>query len=75
MEVKLEDLGKNIEKAVLTFWFVREGDIVEKGADLAEISTEKAVFTLSAPEKGRVVKMNVEEGADILPSDVLCVIE
>ncbi len=75
MEVKLADLGKNIEKAVLTFWFVKEGDIVEKGADLVEISTDKAVFTVPAPEKGKVVEINIEEGTDILPSDVLCVIK
>jgi len=75
MEVKLSDLGKNIEKATLTFWFVQEGDNVEKGADLAEVSTDKAVFTIPSPASGKVVKINIEEGADVSSSDVLCVIE
>ena len=75
MEVRLSDLGKNIEKATLTFWFVQEGSEVKKDDDLAEVSTDKAVFTLPSPASGKVVKINIEEGADISSSDILCIIE
>lgn len=75
MEVKLPFLAEGVEEATVSFWQVDEGDTVNEGDDLVEMSTSKAVFNVPAPVSGKVVEILVGEGDVVKVGDVLCIIE
>jgi 2-oxoisovalerate dehydrogenase E2 component (dihydrolipoyl transacylase) len=76
-DVKLPSLGEDAEEeeAVVAFWLVNEGDLVHKGDDLVELTTDKAAFTLPSPKQGRLVEIVAEEGDPVEVGDVLCMLE
>lgn len=75
-EVKLPSLGQDGEdEATVSFWLVSEGDLIKKGDDLIELSTDKASFTLPSPKKGALVEKLVEEGDTVHTGDILCMLE
>ncbi len=75
VEVKLPELGKDVEAATVSFWYRKEGDAVAAGADLVELTTEKTSFTLSAPEAGVLEKVFVPEGSRATTGQVLAQIK
>jgi len=75
MEMRLKDIVEEAREAVVTLWHAGEGDRVAKGDDLLEISTDKATFDVPAPCDGVLVRIAKTEGEDVLPDDVIAVIE
>ena len=71
----LPELGEGITKATVAFWHVKEGDQVQAGDEVCEVTTDKATFNVEAPAKGRVKKIAVKEGEDGLVGGVLGTIE
>lgn len=61
--------------AVVIAVAVSEGDVVEKGQAVVIVSAMKMETTLFAPFKGTVKKVNVAEGAKVMPGDILVDIE
>ena len=61
-EVKLPDLGEDIEEAEVTAVLVSKGDRVEAEQPLFELESEKAAFELPAPTAGVVAAIRVSEG-------------
>jgi len=57
-------LAANMEKGIIGKWLKKEGDKVEKGEPLYELSTDKAVFEVEAEESGFLRKILVEEGIE-----------
>lgn len=75
-EVKLPSLGEDADdEAFLSFWLAAEGEEVRKGDDLAELTTDKAAFTLPSPKKGVVVEHVAEEDETVRAGDVMCIME
>ncbi|MFH0792834.1 MAG: lipoyl domain-containing protein [bacterium] len=74
-EIRVPELGDGIEAANLQIWLVHEGHTVEKGTELAEMATEKAVFNIYAPHKGRVAKFHAREGEDVAVNGLLAEFE
>jgi pyruvate dehydrogenase E2 component (dihydrolipoamide acetyltransferase) len=74
-KVILPELGEDIKSAVLSYWHFGEGETVEEGEDLVELSTDKATFNIPAPASGRITKVFFEEGATVNVGDTLAVIE
>lgn len=74
-KVILPELGEGIEKATITYWYVNEGEHVEEGDNLVEVSTEKAVFNVPAPCSGIVSQIFFEEGQDANVGETIAVIE
>jgi len=75
-EIKLPSLGEDAEDvATVTFWLVAEGDRVQKGDDLVELTTDKAAFTVPSPRKGTMVEKLVDEDEEVRVGEPLCVIE
>ncbi len=62
-------------EATVSYWFAEEGDNVEKGSDLVEVTTDKATFTVPTPESGTLMEKKVAEGDAIHEGEVLCVFE
>ena len=76
VEVKLPPLGDDApDEAKLSFFFVDEGESIEKDDDLCEMVTDKATFNVPSPVSGIVKKVVVEEDDAVKVGDLLAVIE
>lgn len=73
-EVKLPDLGEGIEGAEVSYWIVSEGDFVNVGDDLVEMSTDKAVFNIHSPFSGTINEILVDEGDTIKVGETIAII-
>ena len=65
-EVFLPKLGQTVEEVTLVKWLVEDGAKVEKGQEILEVETDKAVFTVEATAKGTIHMGDFKEG-EVLP--------
>ena len=76
LEIKLPDLGDDATvEASVSHWFVGVGGHVAQGDDLVELTTDKAAFTVPAPESGSLLERAVETGDTIAVGDLLCILD
>src|SRR6188508_68927 len=61
-QIKLPNLGENIESGDVLTIFVSEGDTVKANQDLMEVETDKATMPVPAPQAGKITKILVGEG-------------
>ena len=54
----LPDLGEGLPDAEIVQWLVAEGDVIEEGQSMVEMSTAKAVVEVPSPYTGKVVKLH-----------------
>ncbi|MCX7928037.1 MAG: lipoyl domain-containing protein [Candidatus Omnitrophica bacterium] len=73
--VILPELGPAIEKAVVSFWFFKEGDQVKENEDLVELTTDKAAFNIPSPCNGILVEIFFREGDTVQVGEVLANIQ
>jgi pyruvate dehydrogenase E2 component (dihydrolipoamide acetyltransferase) len=64
-QIKLPNLGENIESGDVLSILVREGDTVTANQDLLEVETEKATMPIPSPNAGKITKILVSEGDTI----------
>ena len=62
-------------EATVSSWMAEEGDEVLEGADLIEMTTDKAAFTLPCPKTGTLTEKSVSEGDEVHVGDLIAVIE
>jgi pyruvate dehydrogenase E2 component (dihydrolipoyllysine-residue acetyltransferase) len=62
MQIKLPNLGENIESGDVLSILVGEGDTVKANQDLLEVETDKATMPIPAPQAGKITKILVSEG-------------
>jgi 2-oxoglutarate dehydrogenase E2 component (dihydrolipoamide succinyltransferase) len=74
VEIKVPTPGESISEVELTTWLVKDGDIVAKNQDLAEIESDKATLSLVAVEGGKL-KILVQAGTTIAVNAVACTID
>lgn len=60
--VILPELGENIEKATISYWYFKVGDNITKDEDLVELTTDKATFNLDCPCSGTLSQILLNEG-------------
>lgn len=75
IKVYLPQLGENITKATVSYWYAEEGATVVEGNDLVEVATDKATFNVPAPCSGTLIKIIVHEGDSAQPGEALATIE
>jgi 2-oxoglutarate dehydrogenase E2 component (dihydrolipoamide succinyltransferase) len=75
VKVSLPNLGEGIEKATVSYWYAEEGATVVEGAELVEVSTDKATFNVPAPCSGTLIEITAHEGDVIEVGAVLGVVE
>ncbi len=63
-KVILPELGENIEKATVSYWYFKVGDNVLKDEDLVELTTDKATFNLPCPCSGTLSQIILSEGQE-----------
>ena len=59
---RLPDLGEGLPDAEIIKWWVEEGQIIEAGETMVEMSTAKAVVELPAPHTGMIKKLHGQAG-------------
>src|SRR5215470_16868042 len=64
-QIKLPNLGENIESGDVLTIFVHEGDMVKADQDLLEVETDKATMPIPAPQAGKITKILIKEGDTI----------
>lgn len=74
-EVILESLASGMEEATINYWYFEEGDMVEEGADLAEVISEEGTFKITSPVSGVLGEVYFSEGETVSVGEVLCEIE
>lgn len=74
-EIYLPDLGENTDEATISYWHCEEGDHVDAGEDVVELTTEKAAFNVQAPCAGIITEIIAAEGTSVQSGDLLAVME
>lgn len=75
IEVVLEGLPSHIEEGTIQTWFFEEGDAVNEGDDLLEITTEEGTLTIQAASAGILAEVYYDEGEVVAKGEVLCTID
>lgn len=71
IEICMPKYGMSMEEGEVVNWFKKEGDVVKKGDEIAEIMESKANHTLEALESGTLEKIVVHEGEVALVGAVI----
>jgi pyruvate/2-oxoglutarate dehydrogenase complex dihydrolipoamide acyltransferase (E2) component len=74
-QVILPELGEQVKKATVTFWYFKVGDTVKENDDLVEMTTDKAAFIVPSPYSGILKEILVNESDVVQPGTALAVIE
>lgn len=75
IEVKVPELGENIERAEVLRVLVAEGDTLEAEQPVLELETDKATFELPASHAGRVKQVHVKTGDSITIGQTVLTLE
>jgi len=57
--------GQDMTTGRIVRWLKEEGESVERGEVVCEVETEKAVFEVSSPREGILLKILVDEGQEV----------
>ncbi|MBS3969800.1 MAG: 2-oxo acid dehydrogenase subunit E2 [Clostridia bacterium] len=63
--ISMPKFGLTMEEGTLVEWLVKEGDKIEKGDPVAEVSTEKISNIIEAPASGIFKKILIEPGETV----------
>lgn len=74
-KVVLPELGEGIEKAIVSYWYFKEGGRVKEKDDLVELTTDKATFNLPSPCSGTISEIMFREGDSVDVGEILAAIE
>ncbi len=74
LELKIPDIGGN-DGIELVQWNVKPGESFRAGAELCELVTDKAAFSLEAPQDGKLLEIFVQEKAHPKIGDLAAKIE
>lgn len=74
-EIKLPELGENLEGGDVLDVKVKPGATVAKGQTLLEIEAEKSTVEVPAPLAGRIAELRVKRGDHIRVGQTVCLIE
>ena len=74
-EVKLPEVGENIETGTVTSIYVAVGDTIAQDQDLLELETDKASLPVPSPVAGVVKEILISEGQDVAIGSVIMKVE
>jgi pyruvate dehydrogenase E2 component (dihydrolipoamide acetyltransferase) len=74
-EIKIPEIGENIESGEVVKILVSVGDVVETDQPVIELETDKAVVEIPSPVAGKIEEINVSEGDSIVVGQVIAIIE
>lgn len=74
IEIKVPSPGESISHVELFHWLVKEGDVVQKNAEIAELESDKATLMLVADQAGKI-SLKASEGDMLEVGAVACTID
>ncbi|MDK8748731.1 2-oxoglutarate dehydrogenase, E2 component, dihydrolipoamide succinyltransferase [Actinotignum sanguinis] len=74
VEVKMPALGESVSEGTVTSWLVAEGEEVEAGQPIVEVSTDKVDSEVPAPAAGTIQKIVVQEDETVAVGTVIAYI-
>jgi len=75
IEVKMPNLGYDMESGTVQSWMKGVGDLVERGEPIAEIETDKTTVEMEALASGTLVEIICEAGVEAPVGAVIAVLE
>ncbi len=70
-DVVVPQWGLTTDEATLLSWLKGVGDTVDAGEPLAELETDKTNAELESPFAGTLTEILVDEGANVIPGQVV----
>lgn len=74
IQMKMPALGDNINKGIISEWYVVNTSIVKKDQPICELESDKATFELSAEQSGKI-NIIAKEKEIVYFDNVICEIE
>ncbi len=76
VEITLPELGEDsVTDVTVSSWLVEIGCHLHEGDEILEITTDKAAFSLPAPQGGVLLEQCVLEGDLVAVGEVICILE
>jgi len=75
IEFKLPEVSEGVTSVDVADVRVKEGDVIEAGATICEVETDKAVVEIPCPHAGKVSRVLIKSGDSISPGQVVLVLE
>jgi pyruvate dehydrogenase E2 component (dihydrolipoamide acetyltransferase) len=75
VEIRMANLGFDMESGVIGNWLKQVGDTVERGEPIAEIETDKATVEMEATQTGTLVEILAEAGQEVPVGEVIGFLE
>jgi pyruvate dehydrogenase E2 component (dihydrolipoamide acetyltransferase) len=75
IEFKLPEVSEGVTSVDVADVRVKEGDVIEAGAVICEVETDKAVAEIPCPHAGRIEKLLIKTGDSVSVGQPLLVIE
>lgn len=74
-EVRLPELFEDMERAIISYWHLEEGDPVEEGDNLVEITVNNETHNVPCPYSGILNEVFFEEGDEVEVGEIIATIE
>src|SRR6266550_1914704 len=65
LEIQMPQMGESVTEGTILEWHVSEGDSVEEGDTIVEVSTDKVDAEVPAPASGTFTKIVVQADEDV----------
>jgi pyruvate dehydrogenase E2 component (dihydrolipoamide acetyltransferase) len=75
IEFKLPEVSEGVTSVDVADVRVKEGDVIEAGAIICEVETDKAVVEIPCPHAGKISRLLIKTGDSISPGQVVLVLE
>jgi pyruvate/2-oxoglutarate dehydrogenase complex dihydrolipoamide acyltransferase (E2) component len=75
IEVKMPNLGYDMDAGKIVSWLKKIGDSVARGEPIAEVETDKATVEMESMRSGVLVEIVAAEGADVRVGEVIAYLE
>ena len=74
IDIIVPQLPESVSDATLIAWHCKVGDTVLRDENLADLETDKVVLEVPAPATGVLQEIRINDGATVMPGDVLAVL-
>jgi len=75
VEVLMKTISPDVQEAMINYWHIEEGDYVEKGQDLVEISFDGTNYKMMSPATGTLAEVYFDAGVTVPIGEIIAEIE
>ena len=74
IEIKVPTLPESVSDAVISKWYKKVGDTIERNENLVDLETDKVMLEVPSPHAGVIEKIIIQVGATVKAHEVLAII-